>query len=74
LAGSETPNLNGSAYKTKFENQVKSHLEGGRKVEIRVEPQYNEGNSTRRPDAIRAAHRVDGGDWIKTKLDNPRTQ
>lgn len=66
------PNLNQGAYK-RFENQV-AHLaaDPNDTVEVRVEPHYNAGNLTNRPDGFTAAYRVNGGDWIEREFVNKR--
>ena len=66
------PNLNQGAYK-RFENQVaKLASDPDNTVEVRVQPQYNSGNLTSRPDGFTAAYRVNGGDWIEREFVNKR--
>jgi len=66
------PNLNQGAYK-RFENQV-AHLAGepNNTVEVRVQPHYDAGNLTNRPDGFAAAYRINGGDWIEREFVNKR--
>lgn len=71
IPGDVESNLNGGAYKTDFEHPVKKLLEQGRKVEVKVEPEYK-GDSSVRPDRIRASYRVDGGRWVVHEFVNKR--
>ncbi|MBW8756986.1 MAG: DNA/RNA non-specific endonuclease, partial [Burkholderiales bacterium] len=62
--GADVPNLNQGAYKS-WEEYVKGVAANNPNavVEMRVEPVYNLGNLTSRPDAFNASHRIDGGNW-----------
>jgi hypothetical protein len=66
------PNLNQGAYK-RFENQVAQlAADPHNTVELRIQPQYNPGNLTSRPDGFSAAYRVNSGDWIEREFVNKR--
>ena len=62
--------LNLSAY-AKFERSVKAlAARPGADVEIRVEPTYDPGSTTKRPDAFVASYRAKGGRWIRKRFLN----
>lgn len=67
-----TKNLNTGAYGHQFEGQIRDLLRANpdMRVEMRVEPVYNAGNTTNRPDAFIAAYRAEGGRWIEYEFDN----
>ena len=66
------PNLNHGANK-RFENQVaKLASDANNSVEVRIQPEYNPGNLTTRPDGFTAAYRMNGGDWIEREFVNKR--
>ena len=66
----DEPNLNQGAYK-KFENQVRTlAADPANRVEIKVEPVYDPGNMTTRPDQIIGSYRVNGGDWVIQQFSN----
>lgn len=71
VAGDPEPNLNGSAYKTQFENIVRDYLDNSSHiVEIQVVSIYDSGNSTSRPDRFRVRFRTDAGTWVTVPFEN----
>ena len=65
------PNLNQGPYAS-WERAVKNLAAdpANGPVEMRVEPQYYEGNMTTRPDAFYASYRVNSGDWVTRMFRN----
>lgn len=64
-------NLNQSRYVTDFENPVADiYRETGQPVPIRIEPIYNEGNLTARPDAFKASYQSPDGNWTRVLFEN----
>lgn len=67
-----TRNLNTGAYGHQFEGQVRAlkREHPDLKIEMRVEPQYDAGNHSNRPDEFIASYRAEGGKWIEYEFDN----
>lgn len=67
-----TRNLNTGAYGHQFEGQIRAlkREHPDLKIEMRVEPQYDAGNHSNRPDEFIAAYRAEGGKWIEYEFDN----
>ncbi|MEN4903294.1 DNA/RNA non-specific endonuclease [Luteimonas sp. TWI662] len=67
-----TKNLNTGAYGHQFEGQIRALKQENPEldVQIRVEPYYDAGNTTSRPDGFVAAYRQEGGKWVEFDFDN----
>lgn len=67
-----TKNLNTGAYGHQFEGQIRALKRENPDLEIqmRVEPSYDAGNTSNRPDSFIAAYRQEGGKWVEFDFDN----
>ncbi len=71
IPGDPEPNLNGSAYKVRFENIVRNILDTTAQiVEVQVISIYDAGNTTSRPDRFVVRFRTDAGRWIEVPFVN----
>jgi RHS repeat-associated protein len=62
VSDGENMSLNLSGYKTWEGNIAK--LAENKTVEVQIQPVYNAGNLTTRPDSFNAMHRVNNGEWV----------
>lgn len=67
-----TKNLNTGAYGHQFEGQIRALKRDNPDLDIqmRVEPSYDAGNASNRPDSFIAAYRQEGGKWVEFDFDN----
>lgn len=67
-----TKNLNTGAYGHQFEGQIRTLKRDNPDLDIqmRVEPSYDAGNTSNRPDSFIAAYRQEGGKWVEFDFDN----
>jgi DNA/RNA non-specific endonuclease len=71
VAGDPDPNLNGSAYKTQFENVVRNVLDTTSQiVQVEVRCVYNSGNTTSRPDVFQVRFKTDHDAWVVVSFIN----
>ena len=67
-----TKNLNTGAYGHQFEGQIRALKRDNPDLDIqmRVEPSYDAGNTSNRPDSFIAAYRQEGGKWVEFDFAN----
>lgn len=67
-----TRNLNTGDYGHRFEGQIRALKRDhpDLDMQIRIEPFYDAGNTSNRPDSFLAAYRQEGGKWVEFDFDN----